>query len=249
MTTEQTEFEQQQHAAEQGDVHAQFILGMMYYRGAGVTQNYTEAVKWLKSAAKQGHAEAQYQLGQMYEHGEGVEKDYAKSFEWYQRAAKKGFAEAQYKLGQMYEQGKGVEEDYTESFEWYQRAAKQGHAEAQRALGLMYKHGKGVEPNYSEAYKWLTLAATNGLDYERKDLLKKMTATQIAQVQYDLGVIYENGDGVIQDYTEAYKWLTLAEENDHEHAQKARDSLAKKMASAQITQAQAAATQWQQNNP
>src|SRR5215475_4304735 len=58
--------------AEQGDVNAQFILGGVYYAGAGIPQNYSEAMKWYTRAANQGHAEAQNYLGAMYYIGRGV---------------------------------------------------------------------------------------------------------------------------------------------------------------------------------
>ena len=32
----------------------------------------------------------------------------------------------------------------------------------------------------------------------------------LAPAQYNLGVMYGNGQGVPQDYVEAYKWLSLA---------------------------------------
>ena len=49
-------------AAEQGEAHAQFMLGMCYFNGVGITQDKTEAVKWLQKAAKQGHEEAKKAL-------------------------------------------------------------------------------------------------------------------------------------------------------------------------------------------
>ena len=52
-----------------GDMEAQYILGLSYYRGEGV-----EAVYWLEQAANQGDADAQYYLGVSYANGEGVEK-------------------------------------------------------------------------------------------------------------------------------------------------------------------------------
>jgi hypothetical protein len=38
----------------QGDANAQFNLGVMYYKGQGVTQDYKEAVKWYRLATAQG---------------------------------------------------------------------------------------------------------------------------------------------------------------------------------------------------
>ena len=45
-------------AAEQGEADAQFVLGTCYLYGVGITQDKTEAVKWLQKAAKQGHEKA-----------------------------------------------------------------------------------------------------------------------------------------------------------------------------------------------
>jgi TPR repeat protein len=50
-------------AAEQGNVEAQFHLGLMRAHGHGIAQNDEEAVKWFRKAAEQGNAEAQYNLG------------------------------------------------------------------------------------------------------------------------------------------------------------------------------------------
>lgn len=85
-------------AAEQGDQKAQFNLGVRYYKGEGVEQNYAEAVKWFRKAAQQGDAKAQYDLGVCYYEGEGVEQNYAEAVKWFQKAAQQGNASAQYNL-------------------------------------------------------------------------------------------------------------------------------------------------------
>jgi len=61
--------------AEQGNSDAQANLGVMYYNGDGVKQDYKEAVKWSRKAAEQGDANAQGNLGAMYHKGQGVPKD------------------------------------------------------------------------------------------------------------------------------------------------------------------------------
>ena len=40
-----------------------------------------------------------------------------------------------------------------------------------------------------------------------------------ADAQYSLGIMYDNGTGVIQDYRTAVKWWTLAAEQGHAYAQ------------------------------
>src|SRR3981081_742616 len=58
--------------ADQGDAVAQNKLGMMYEKGQGSSQDYSEAVHWYRKAADQGYAEAQFNLGGMYYRGMGA---------------------------------------------------------------------------------------------------------------------------------------------------------------------------------
>ena len=49
--------------AEQGNADAQYMLGLIYFNGRLVPQDYGAAVKWLRLAADQGNEEASYLLG------------------------------------------------------------------------------------------------------------------------------------------------------------------------------------------
>ena len=84
------DIEQLRKDAEQGDVIAQYNLGVMYATGEGVPQDDKEAVKWLRLAAEQGYSIAQYNLGVMYATGEGVSQDYQEALKWYRKAADQG---------------------------------------------------------------------------------------------------------------------------------------------------------------
>ncbi|MCA6073214.1 MAG: sel1 repeat family protein, partial [Endomicrobium sp.] len=42
-----------QKSADQGNVNAQYNLGVMYANGEGVQQNYKEAVNWYQKSADQ----------------------------------------------------------------------------------------------------------------------------------------------------------------------------------------------------
>ena len=105
--TEEQSIEQLSQAATQGDTTAQFNLGLKYYNGEGVSEDFREAVKWFRMAAKQGHATAQSYLGIMYAKGEGVPKDGQEAVKWFRRAAEQGYASAQFNLGIMYASGRG----------------------------------------------------------------------------------------------------------------------------------------------
>ncbi|MFZ1547625.1 MAG: tetratricopeptide repeat protein, partial [Candidatus Nitrotoga sp.] len=77
-------------AAAQGHAGAKYNLGLMYYSGQGVSQNYSKAVKWYRLAAAQGNTDAQYNLGYLYEKGIGVSQDYTEAMKWYRLAAAQG---------------------------------------------------------------------------------------------------------------------------------------------------------------
>jgi TPR repeat protein len=78
--------------AKAGSAEARNEVGVRYFRGQGVSKDYTEAVKWFQKAAGQGHAKAQFNLGLMYDLGRGVPKNYVKAAEWYRMAAEKDHA-------------------------------------------------------------------------------------------------------------------------------------------------------------
>ena len=61
--------------AEEGDVDAQYYLGVLYDNGDGVPQDYKEAVRWYTLAAEQGDVDAQYNLDFIHRKGLGVPQD------------------------------------------------------------------------------------------------------------------------------------------------------------------------------
>ena len=63
------DFEETKRLAEQGDVYAQTVLGLMYADGEGVPENDAEAVKGYRLAAEQGDASAQSNLRGMSAYG------------------------------------------------------------------------------------------------------------------------------------------------------------------------------------
>lgn len=82
----------------QRDATAQNELGLRYYTGQGIEQNYEEAAKWYKKAARQGFVEAQADLGFLYQMGHGVNQDYAEAKKWHRKAAAQGNVKVQFAL-------------------------------------------------------------------------------------------------------------------------------------------------------
>ena len=96
-----TDFAQTMQEAERGNPNAQNNLGLMYYIGRGVRQDYVQARHWYEEAANQGDASAQIGLGLLYENGMGGRQDYAQARHWYEKAASQGDADAQRYLDAM----------------------------------------------------------------------------------------------------------------------------------------------------
>ena len=60
-----------------------------------------------------------------------------------------------------------------------------------------------------------------------------------ADAQYNLGVMYDNGQGVLQDYIYAHMWFNIAASSGGGgNASKNRDIIAKRMNSSQLEKAQ-----------
>ncbi len=122
----------------QGDVKAQYNLGVIYEKGkGGVRKDYKKAVELYRKSADQGFAPSQSNLGNMYSQGLGVKQDYKKAVELYKKSADQGDAEAQHNLGLMYVQGLGVKQDYKKAKELWQKSAEQGVVNAKRNLATL----------------------------------------------------------------------------------------------------------------
>jgi TPR repeat protein len=114
--------------AAQGNVTAQFNLGVMYANGHGVIQDYAEAANWYRLAAEQGDTRAQYNLGASYAKGHGVIQDYAEAVDWFRLAAEQGDVDAQYNLGASYANGHGVIQDAALAHMWFNISGANGDA-------------------------------------------------------------------------------------------------------------------------
>ena len=113
--------------------------------------------------------------------------------------AEAGDAAAQTELGERYEDGRDVVQDYAGAVSWFRRAAEQGFApwtgcpwlhvlapvarRARRTTPRPSGRGSAVRPNRANA-----------------------------RAQYNLGVRYRDGLGVVQDYGEAVRWFRRAAE-------------------------------------
>ena len=75
-----------------------YAIGMLYWQGEGVAQDYGVSAVWLKQAADINHPGAQTKLGYLYTTGQGVPQNYAEAHKWFEMAAAQGDPDAQNNL-------------------------------------------------------------------------------------------------------------------------------------------------------
>jgi len=72
-----------------GTAEAYSNLGVSYYYGNGVAQNYDKAVLYYQKAAAMGHPFGLFNLAVAYENGNGIEKNMDVAVSYYKMAAEK----------------------------------------------------------------------------------------------------------------------------------------------------------------
>ncbi len=77
-----------------GTVSAQNNLGFMYFKGRGVPQDSTEAMKWYRKAAEQSNVNAQFHLGHLLRLGRGVPRNFVQAYKWFSLGAARGHSRA-----------------------------------------------------------------------------------------------------------------------------------------------------------
>ena len=151
-----------QKAAEEGNVIAQYNLGLRYYLGDDVPQDYGKAVEWWQKAAQQDYADAQFNLGLMYQHGMGVPQ-IRKSGEMVSKSCRARLCEAQFLLGLMYQHGMGVPQDYKKRCNGIKKLPLRVMLMPNTVLGLAYENGNGIAQDDEKAVEWYQKSCRSGL--------------------------------------------------------------------------------------
>ncbi|TFW15836.1 tetratricopeptide repeat protein [Duganella callida] len=143
--------------AKAGNADAQHLLGLMYYMGRGVPQDYKTALEWHRKAALQGKADAQYVVGAMYYTGNAVIQDHKQAVAWFRKAAEQGHGEAQQALGLMYRYHVGgMPQDNVIAYMLWNLAAANGvtNAAEQRAAVLKNMSPEQIEEGQALSAAW-----------------------------------------------------------------------------------------------
>ena len=123
-----------------------------------------------------------------------VRGDYEVALNIWLVLAKGGDADAQFNVAALYDNGWGVERDVEKAAFWYERAAARNIAPAELVLAHMLRRGEIGAPDGELALRRLRSAAHRGS----------------ASAQFELGVAYDRGVGVTQNYATAAIWYEKA---------------------------------------
>jgi len=143
--------------AKAGNADAEHLLGLMYYMGRGVPQDYKQAFEWHRKAAQQGKADAQYVVGAMYYTGNAVIQDHKQAINWFRKAAEQGHADAQQVLGLMYRYHiGGMPQDNVIAYMLWNLSAAGGSMQAaeQRAAVVKYMSQEQIEEGQALSAGW-----------------------------------------------------------------------------------------------
>lgn len=187
-------------AAEAGAPNGEYAWASMLATGAGVKQDFAEALKWARKAANNPvHIEpdvsgdAHALIADILSAGP-VEQNGAETFREATLAASMGSGSGENALGVCYYRGLGVKADLQKAAECYRRGAELKNTNASANLGQMLERGRGIPKDPAEAAKYYRVGVQDG----------NPLATA------GLGRLYLDGLGVEQNLAEAVKWLGQA---------------------------------------
>jgi hypothetical protein len=126
--------------------------------------------------------------------------NYKEALERYRILAEAGFVEAQLRVAWMYHTGHGVNVDLDQARGWYLKAAQSNSLEAQFYLATLYR----TEKLYMEGIK----------------LFEKCAEQNYMPAIYQLGKMYELGEGVSLDKEKAQSYYRQAARMGHLTAQR-----------------------------
>ena len=245
-----------------GHPQAASNLGLIYYEGRLVKQNFRKAYACFDDAAAHGSAAAHYVLGLMHEQGQGVPVTYTEAAYHYRLAALDGNSDALRRLINFYLTGQGVSLDLDQAAFWLLRMQEMTHSQhvfttycdvllkkqayesalpllndlkkssdskvagfAYDRLATCYADGLGVKADPVQAKRYSDLAVLFG----DGDALTKLAQRQLKEgnlpqaldnlrsaaatsrlANYQLGVMYYNGEQVPKNEAEGVKYLEAA---------------------------------------
>ncbi|KAI8875574.1 HCP-like protein [Backusella circina FSU 941] len=188
-------------ATSKNNPKAQYRLGLMYETGKGVSQDQIIALEYYKQSRKNGNSDVLYRLAHMYVNGYGVPQILGKGFDFIIEATHKEPGEALNLLSELYENEKGkIGIDLKTMLDL---KARSGDIVIQYQLGILFITAKLPSyDNIKEGIEWLSKASDGGY----------------IDASYQLGMLYEEGIHISQNYQKAIGLYQIAAVKGSENA-------------------------------
>lgn len=202
----------QRWATEKNDAQAQFVLGLRYLSGFGVTANVEQSAHWLKKAAKAKHGEALCLLGWLYQvHPQQYgfrdpEKAARAATECYKVAGEVGSVDGLANYANSLNSGFGVEKNVAKAIATYNECLKidPNHSRSHSNLAAIYNYKLIVAADEGVSFgtvEW----KTEMLDHYEKSMRQAVPFGAIG-----LGDLYYEGRFVPRDLNKAYAYFEQA---------------------------------------
>lgn len=220
---------------------AQYLVGCMFLEGdTGVSVNHKSAVYWLTLAANNGWSDAMASLGSMYTMGVGVKEDHKKALYWLEKVTEKDVSDTEPICdGDLYLFGNrelkfNMDSVSEESNLILKRVSQEGIASPIQCLKVSNMMSF-VDDKITHKILWsmlcnkkstcvaacqfilmtIYLAGSNNVCRNSEKTVywaKKAAKNGNSSACMAVGVYYEEGTGVKQDYKEAMKWYRKSQE-------------------------------------
>lgn len=189
-------------------------LGVLY---ENIEQDHEQGIFWYRKAAVAEHTPSWNYLSSIYR----MNGDLDLSLYWARKSAEKGNKYGQYLYGELFHYGFGVEEDIEQTIYWLTKSAEQGFLFAISQLSYIYTSNL-LRLDIKQSDFWLRKAVQLGDRFSQNILAHRLKRHNDAEqaffwfeksakqgftdAQYNLGLMYESGQGVEQNFQAAIYW-------------------------------------------
>ncbi len=186
------------------DGMAFFILGRAYYSGLGTTKNLILSKANYVKAIELGSIRSMHNLAVIY-CDPGCE-DLDSAYYWFSEAAKNGLADSYFGVattGALIRHNKNLPIDTIQFINYIKQGYSKGSMLCATELAKSYLSGFGVEKNSKKAYQLLIALPDEKLD---------------AEALFVLGQMFENGNGVPQNFNKSTKYFKRSSDKGNTNA-------------------------------
>lgn len=178
---------------------------MQMCRNAFQNKDSNGVIKYCMSFAENGSDTAEVYLGVIYL----SESDFENAKKWFDKSAALGNADGQNGMGYLYQMGFGVPKNIEKANEYFLKSADQGNSDSQFWLG----ENLFLEGKQEQGFKYTRQASFGGSP----------------DAQYDLAVMYLNGQGTQADSLQSNIWFVISAINGNEKAKDYIDAVRQQM--------------------